>query len=261
MNSNENILSCDVIQSLQDYTLNENIMDKSLENMRLHMLDVDCRAVKKNNNANCKTSSQNNTNHFFIPKQKDSLFWCFYIMKYGDVNYELLGKITPIIEKKQKIEYIEKIRKEKTLIKSHKFASLAHIENKLANEYKIDLYTFFTLCVVENLNVIYINKRTYYELLMNNANADNVNDIFIIHSFENDKFGYKLFSINDPEIEKYKSILLKIENIDKPIKSLSSYKIQELIDYCVKLDINIINKETGKTKLKKELYESLIQYF
>lgn len=256
MNLKQNFLSCDVIQSLQDYMLNENVMTKSLENISMSDMDN----VIKNRKTDCKPhaqcSFQNNKNNFFIPRQKDSLFWCFYIMKYGDVNYELLGKITPIIEKKQKIEYVEKIRKEKLLLKPYKFSSLTNIENKLANECKIDLNTFLTLCVVENLNVIYIHKRTYYELLMNNSS-----DIFIIHSFEHDKFGCKMSSINDSEIEKYKSSLFKIENVEKPIKSLSSYKVQELIDYCVKLDIAIINKENGKTKLKKELYESLIQYF
>jgi hypothetical protein len=27
-------------------------------------------------------------NHFFFPRQNDSLFWCFYVMKNDIVNYE-----------------------------------------------------------------------------------------------------------------------------------------------------------------------------
>ena len=49
--------------------------------------------------------------------------------------------------------------------------------------------------------------------------------------------------------------------LDKPIKALSSYKVQDLIDICNKLVIDIVNKETGKNKTKNELYESIIQYF
>ena len=55
--------------------------------------------------------------------------------------------------------------------------------------------------------------------------------------------------------------MLKIDNIDKPIKSISAYKVQELIDFCIKLSIEYVNNETNKNKNKNELYESLIQYF
>jgi hypothetical protein len=239
------------MQILQDYELTENNITKSLEH-RFEPVKKNYKSEEKNKNV----TKMNMDKGFFIPRQKDSLFWCFYIMKNGDVKYELLGKINSVIEKKFKIDYVEKIRTEKQLIKSYKFASLSNIENKLANDITIDLKTFLALCVMENVNIIYINKRTYYELLMNDSN-----DIFIINNFENSKFGYKVFSKDDSEIEYYRSTLFKIENIDKPIKSITSYKLSELIDYCEKLQINITNKENGKPKLKKDLYELIIQYF
>ena len=168
----------------------------------------------------------------------------------------MLGLITPIIEKKFKIDYVEKIRKNKILIKPYKFSAISNIENQLANEFKIDLKTLLTQCVIENINVFFINKKTYYELITNDSN-----DIFVIHKFDNDKFGYKLLSTDSKDLETYKSSLLKIDNIDKPIKSISSYKVSELLEYCNKLVIETVNKETGKIKSKKELYESFIQYF
>ena len=168
----------------------------------------------------------------------------------------MIGVITPIIEKKLKIDYVEKIRKNKILVKPYKFSSIANVENQLANEFKIDLKTLFTLCVLENINIFFINKKTYYELIMNDSK-----DIFVIQNFDKDKFGYKLLSSDSKELETYKSSLFKIDNIDKPIKSISSYKVSELLEYCNKLVIETINKETGKVKSKKELYESFIQYF
>lgn len=255
-NSNNDFLSCNVITSLQDYMLNE----KNISNY----LKETFEPIKKNNKNNKNESKifeqnckeKNIQNNFFIPTQKDSLFWCFYIMKNGEVKYELLGQITLICEKNLKIEYVEKIRKEKQVIKPYKFSSLTKIENQLANENKIDLPTLLTLCVIENVNIFYINKRTYYELLMNDTD-----EIFVINSFNNDKFGYKLVSKNDTELKNYKETLFKIDNIEKPIKSISAYKVQELVDYCGKLAIESINKENGKTKSKKDLYEAFIQYF
>jgi hypothetical protein len=246
-NNNSDFLSCDIINILQDYTFNENNIEKSLKNR--------FEITQKNKHEFTKTSKAVVPNNFFIPSHKDSLFWCFYIMKHGDVNYELLGKINPVIEKQIKIEYVEKIRKEKQLIKLYKFASISNIENQLVNENKIDLKTFLTLCALENINVFFINKRTYYELTMNDSK-----DVFVINAFDKERYGFKILSIEDCELENHKATLFKIDNIDKPIKSISSYKVQELIDYCNKLLISV-HSENGKTKTKKDLYESFTQYF
>ena len=246
--TNNNIISCDVINTLQDYFLSENNITTIFKNR----VDNVSQSVKKQTFNTVKKQEHD----FFIPKEKDSLFWCFYLIKNGDVSYEMIGVITPIIEKKLKIDYVEKIRKNKILVKPYKFSSIANVENQLANEFKIDLKTLFTLCVLENINIFFINKKTYYELIMNDSK-----DIFVIQNFDKDKFGYKLLSSDSKELETYKSSLFKIDNIDKPIKSISSYKVSELLEYCNKLVIETINKETGKVKSKKELYESFIQYF
>jgi ribosomal protein S17 len=191
----------------------------------------------------------------YIPKHKDTLFWCFYIIKNGDIEYELLNNINIIIEKKIKIEYVEKIRKEKQLIKTYKFASITHIENQLANEERLDIKTFFSLCVFENLNILYIYKNTYYELLMNDSDK-----IYMITRFDNPlKYGYQVIIKEKAEISK--TNLFQIFNIDKPLKAITSYTIKELIDFCNKLSIEINNIDTGKHKCKKDLYESLIKYF
>ena len=209
----------------------------------------------KNKNNITANSSIKLDNPYFIPKQNDTLFWCFYIMKNGDSQYEMLDNINIILEKKYKIEYIEKIRKEKQLIKTYKFATLTHIENQLANEKIIDLNTFLALCVFENLNILYVHKKMCYELLMNDTNQNH-----IIHRLDN-PFKYAYEGISQEKAELYKSTLFKVDNIAKPVKSLSYYKVQDLIDFCNKLAIETINTETGKAKSKKDLYESLIQYF
>ena len=238
----------DVINKLHDYILNENTIKKSLNNRIDNIENNSIKPIKifeKNNKERIST---------FSPKQKDSLFWCFYILKYGEQNYEMLENINIVLEKKLKIDYVEKIRKEKQIVKSHKFATLTHLENQLANEEKIDLPTFFTLCVIENINILYICKKTYFELLMND------DKIHIIHRLDNySKYGYE--GIEQSKIELYRSTLFKVDSVEKPIKSISSYKVSELVEFCTKLGIEICVKDTNKNKSKKDLYESLIQYF
>jgi hypothetical protein len=235
----------DVINNLHDYMLNENTIRSALNSRIDNNLTKPIKIFEKIIKERMDT---------FSPKQKDSLFWCFYILKYGEQKYEMLENINIVLEKKLKIDYVEKIRKEKQIVKSHKFATLTHLENQLANEEKIDLPTFFTLCVIENINILYVCKKTYFELLMND------DKIHIIHRLDNySKYGYE--GIVQSKIELYRSTLFKVDSIEKPIKSISSYKVSELVEFCTKLGIEICVKDTNKNKSKKDLYESLIQYF
>jgi uncharacterized protein involved in tolerance to divalent cations len=174
-------------------------------------------------------------------------------MKNGDTSYEMLEHKNLIVKKKLKIEYVEKIRKEKQTVKTYKFATLTHIENNLANDNIIDTKTFLTLCAIENINVIYVKNKSYFELLMNDTN-----DTYIVYWFQNGKFGYEK---NDEVLNSIKSTHYKLDNIENPIKSLSTYKLQELVDICQKLGIEFMNKETNKGKNKKDLYEAIIQHF
>lgn len=241
----------DVINKLHDYMLNENTIQLSLNNRISNNFENNTEKYSK---ISRQTIINKEKSDSFIPKQKDTLFWCFYILKYGETNYEMLENINIVLEKKLKIDYVEKIRKEKQIVKSYKFATLTHLENQLANEERIDLNTFLILCVIENINVLYVYKKMYFELLMND------DKIHIIHRLDNySKYSYE--GIDQTKIELYRTTLIKIDNVEKPVKSISSYKVSELLEFCSKLGIEIYIKDTNKNKSKKDLYESLIQYF
>jgi len=237
-----------VLKNLQDYMLNDSLVKRIVESTN-DLSNSNISIVEK-------STLVKKEKEYFIPKQKDTLFWCFYIMKNGIDNYDDLNEtgISIVTEKQLKIGFVEKLRKEKQLIKIYKFASNTHIENQLVNENKIDIATFLTLCVLEKLNIVYLKKKTYYELLMNDSN-----DIHVVNFTDYGKFGYKLSLNND--VNNIRTTLFKIDNIEKPLKALSAYKLSELVEYCSKLDISIINEKTNKKKNKNELYESLIQYF
>jgi hypothetical protein len=63
--------------------------------------------LNKNNNKNFdKTKIEIKTEpkrEFAFPMQKDSLFWCFYIMKHGFESYETLDNINVVVEKNTKL--------------------------------------------------------------------------------------------------------------------------------------------------------------
>jgi hypothetical protein len=136
---------------------------------------------------------------------------------------------------------------------------MSNIENNLANENFININSVMSLCAINKINIIFIKKNTYYELLMNDTEP-----IYIIRETEYKtkyckKYGFEI--ANSGLLEDIRTRLYKVDALNKPIKALSSYKVQELTEICNKLAINIKNVDTGKNKTKNELYESLIQYF
>jgi hypothetical protein len=248
-----------LIHSLKIFSLDEMFIEKFLQiqhkeiKKSIDKNEVDKKNIdKKNNNDQITKTKPRET--FFIPKEKDKLFWCFFIMKNDFIQYEMIENKNYVLEKKIKIEYVEKIRKDKQLIKTYKFTSLTNMENNLVNEEKINIGTFLSLCVFENINILYIKNKTYYELLMN----DN-KEIFIIRELEYKKFSMEKNTVD--HVDNIKKILFQLNSIEKPIKAISSYKLQELIDICCKLGIQTINKLTNKSKNKNELYEEIIQSF
>ena len=178
----------------------------------------------------------------FTPHQKDTLFWCFYKI----IHDELPDNINIAMEKTLKIQYVEKMRKHKELIKKHKFASISHIENQLANENIIDITAFFVLSLIHKLNVVYVKNKTYFELI---ENEDSELPIYIIYFLEQSKYGYS--TTRDKTTY---NLFYKIDNLNKPIKAISSYKVSELIEICNKLSI-----ETDELKNKKHYYEAIIK--
>ena len=48
---------------------------------------------------------------FFIPKEKDSIFWCWIIFLYGLGEYEILRQTVFTSEKTYKINFVDKLKK------------------------------------------------------------------------------------------------------------------------------------------------------
>lgn len=244
----------DVLDELQYYMLNDANMQKALK-FKI------CRA--KNEKIVAKESIVKNS-ALYIPNQQDSLFWCYYIIKNGDIKYETLNYKNALVAKQLKIDLVTTMRKNKDIVKMYKFDTISNIENNLANDNNLSPKVFLTLCAIENINIIYVSKKTYYELLMNDTNV-----VYIVHEVQvqskyYNKYGFEMAT--DETLNNIRSTLYKIDNIAKPIKAASSYKVQDLIDICNKLSIetnntNTNNKNSGKNKTKNELYESIVQYF
>ena len=190
---------------------------------------------------------------FFYPRQKDSLFWCYYIIKDGFAAYEYPGTTSFAREKELKFEYIELLRKCKQALKIKKIKNLQEdIENELANKDRIGMKTFIALCVASNINVFFIHKKKCFQLIL-----DSDEPIYVIHQEDNPtRYSYET-DVTKESIDNYKTTYFPWESVDKPLKSPSAYKVDEIRDLCIKIGAKI-PIENGKKKTKKELYDLLL---
>jgi hypothetical protein len=188
---------------------------------------------------------------FFIPSQKDTLFWIFYAIKNGFSKYEYPGNTSYSNEKTEKFALIELIRAKKDLLKTKKIKNLKeHVEDELANRERIGMKTFIALCIISGINVLFIHRRKCFHLV----DDKNGPTIHVVHMLSPISFQYEL-DVTEEKIAYYRGELFTWESVDKPIKAISNFKVDELLELCKQLGITV-----DKTKKlgKKDLYEMIL---
>ena len=216
--------------------------------------EAKCKEAKKSFEVKLKDTPKKVANSFFSPRQKDSLFWCFFIIKNGFSAYEYPGTTTFAKEKELKFEYIEVLRKSKQTLKVKKIKNLREdVEDELANKERIGMKTFIALCIATNINVLFIHKKKCFELILIEDEP-----IYVIHQKEENghtKYYYEE-DVTKETIDQYRKTYFSWDNVDKPLKAPSAYKLEDLQNLCTKVGIMV--QTCNKKKTKKELYDLLI---
>ena len=193
-------------------------------------------------------------NGLFIPPQDDKLFWCYFVIKYGLHSYDLLGTHFFETEKKQKFELIEEIRNKKEFLKANQFKPINSFEDDLANNNVISLKTFMALLCIENKNIVFIEDKKIYISIRNEND-----DVFVLYKKENNVSYYELdLHFDKTTLNVVKETYIVVPSFSIKLKAISSYKVEELKEMCVKFGINI--PATSKI-LKKDLYDKIKIFF
>ena len=100
----------DVLQKLHDYMLNENNIQNSLHfKINLHK-DIKEKSTKIHSDNKEKQEQQEKQQQekqqIFIPVEQDSLFWCFYIIKNGDIKYETIYNKNDLVTKQNRLCFL-----------------------------------------------------------------------------------------------------------------------------------------------------------
>ena len=258
--NNNNVLLVD----LEDYMFTSKNMNRYTKHMIQNVLEpkestknIKQITIEKKCEKNCEKNYEKKRETMYKPKQKDSLFWCFYILKNGFFNYEMeINNQYFVVEKSEKFKYIELLRGNKDILKLHKIKPFTELEDDLANKDKISIKTFVALCIFENINILLVNNRKIYELLC--TDIDEKHPIHVVHR-NNKTYEHSIeLDTTNEIIQKYRDTYYTMNNFETTLKSMGSYKLDELIDLCKKLNINI-EEEKGKQKMtKKDIYNLLV---
>ena len=198
---------------------------------------------------------------------QDKLFWLFYklINNFQDSDLETLNSFT--IMKDFKFGVVEKLRSQKNSLKNFKI-SKTYVEDDLTNNEKISFKTFHALCILYLINVIILRSNNSYCVLCcnNDEKVYNLQNYKVLQlsnekmSAQFNNFDVELLngSLSEEELQNYLVSYFHIENIEKPLKAFSSYKLDDLTKIAEQLQISIYD-ENGKKRKKQDLYEKIVQ--
>ena len=166
-----------------------------------------------------------------------------------------------------KFSVVEKLRSQKNILKNFKI-SKSFVEDDLTNNEKISFKTFHALCILYLINVIILRSNNTYCVLCTN-NDEKVYNLqnYKVLQLSNEKmsaqfnnFDVELLNgtLSEEELQKRLSSYFYIENIEKPLKAFSSYKLDDLITIAQQLAI-VIYDENGKKRKKQDLYENILK--
>lgn len=245
-----------VINDLQDYMLYGKLLVQSLKtrskmNTRHKIMTTTENSVEQEKEK--EKIMKKEKERFFCPSQKDQLYWCFFIMKNGFTAYEYPDVSSFVNEKTEKIKCVTMLRENKQQLKGKKIKNIKeHVENELVNCSTITMKTFIALCIVANINVLYIQKRKCFEMIF-----DEDSPVHVVHDMLNDKYCYEPDASKE-QIEHYRKTMFKWESIDKPLKAVGSYTSHELVELSKQLGLGTMKNGESKKKTKNELYEQIV---
>lgn len=196
--------------------------------------------------------------NFYSINANDQLFWCFLMIinswdekdlpqpsdRFSFENKEKMS-LTELLQKSTAIPW-----KEMNITKTSVYSSLSESINSSINTSVLKALAF--LC---EKNIIYMWGKCYLYIPGGRAYENQP-----WHVIQKDRTGHKLATDTHAQ-ELYSQIeegkFYKVKDENKPLMAMASYKLDELQTIASKFNVTI-TRENGKAKLKKELYQEIV---
>lgn len=206
-----------------------------------------------------KIEASMNAENIISPIQKDTLFWCIFILHFGYNEYLQVNRNYGIKELEIKQKVIEYLNQHPGVLKQTNYkitkASVQEIlSDFLTSQKDTSILCFIAMISYFKMNIIMVDSTNRF-MLEFLSNKDENLPTYVLY-----KDGYGKYKVNiEPNfadnINNMKNTLICLENYMKPLKSASNYKIDDLIDLARKLGIYNENAKIKKNELYEQIYE------
>jgi hypothetical protein len=221
-----------------------------------------------------------------------SFFWCLYINHFGYDEFLKIGKKYKNIELEERVKMIDFIKQKPHKIKDSNIKitkiKTQEILSDLMSGQVISIFSYPIICLYYNISVYIVINKTYLYFGVSDSESKNVilhfkpslhlctsktptlsadltgkgNSYHALEKCEGVKRGKSgIFviesDVTDEKINKIKEELVCLESHDKPFKSISNYKVDDLENIAKKLGIFDITKKTKKDELFNLICQSI----
>lgn len=193
------------------------------------------------------------------PSQYDTLFWCLYCIHYGYNDYHQVSRNygIKVLEVKQKIaKWIQENpgKLKQTNYKITKASVQEILSDCLTSQKETNMLSLLAFLSYFNMNILIMDSNE--KLIMEFIGVVGMdNPTYLIKKDTYGKYKIKEEALTIVEIQEWKSKCLLLDSYEKPLKSISNYKVDDLEKLAKKLGVF----DEGKKYKKADLYMTIFE--
>jgi hypothetical protein len=195
----------------------------------------------------------------FMPRQQNSLFWCFFVAHFGISEYEMIGSRYQNAELEEKYRISETLEKSPDRLKATNYSpskqSIKEMCAGIVSSTRDDFFSLIAFCAYYRTKTLVVFEQSHTYLEFDCCQSDAVP--MVMRATRNNGKGAWSFSLDmSMSIATVEVEYVKLNTYLKPMKGIGSYKSDELICMASKMGLDT---PEGKKEGKKELYEKIGQ--
>lgn len=194
------------------------------------------------------------------PRQSDTLFWCLYAIHYGYNDYLQVGRNYGIrlLEVKKEIgEWIQKnqSKMKQTNYKITKAAVQEIMSECLTSPRDTSPLSLLAYLAFFNLNIVIVNETETLAIKFI-GDVDSENPTYLVKRDTYGKYKIREDALGVDEMAAMETSCFFLENHEKPLKTISHYKLDELEALAKKRGVYDMGKKYKKADLYAVVYEA-----
>jgi len=184
------------------------------------------------------------------PKHQDSFFWSIYIAEFGYSDYLQVSRNYGVRQSDVNCNAMTYLQKHQGIFKEiNPKITKVKIQEILSDLSTINKTTsmdaVFGLCVYFKINLYIVDKDTngLLKIITNNENT------YLVNRERKIKYSVCANELSDKKIKELEQTYFILDSHIRPLKSISNYKVDELIDIAVRLELYDYNCKYKKNEI------------